>query len=63
MKGLKAEPGWRAAWVTRLNLLIEKSKPPARLVMPPSFGSTETMAPCASGTWASAQVPRVVGMT
>jgi hypothetical protein len=63
IKGLNDEPGWRAAWVARLNLLIEKSKPPERLVMAPSLGSTETTAPCASGTWASAQPPPFTGMT
>ena len=30
MKGLNDEPGWRHAWVTWLNLLRAKSKPPTR---------------------------------
>jgi hypothetical protein len=39
MKGLKLEPGWRQAWVTWLNLLRLKSKPPTRARMAPSVGS------------------------
>ena len=38
MKGLKAEPGWRCACVTWLNLLRSKSKPPTSDTMAPSFG-------------------------
>ncbi len=63
MNGLKDEPGCRNACVARLNLLVAKSKPPVRLLIAPSNGSTATTAPCASGICASAQVPAVVGMT
>ena len=38
MKGLNEEPGWRQAWVTWLNLLRLKSKPPTSAWIAPSSG-------------------------
>ena len=38
MKGLNDEPGWRHAWVTWLNLLRLKSKPPTSARIAPSVG-------------------------
>jgi hypothetical protein len=38
MKGLKLEPGCRQAWVTWLNLLLAKSKPPTRARIAPCAG-------------------------
>ena len=45
MKGLNEEPGWRQAWVTWLNLLRLKSKPPTRARIAPSCGSSEMKQP------------------
>jgi hypothetical protein len=53
MNGLKLDPGWRQAWVTRLNLLRLKSKPPTSAMMAPSFGFSETSAASTSGSCAS----------
>ena len=57
MKGLKLEPGWRHAWVTWLNLLREKSKPPASARIAPVRGSAEASAPSTSGSWVISQRP------
>src|SRR5690606_975621 len=54
-KGLKLDPGWRRAWVARLNLLAAKLKPPTSARRAPSSGSSETSADCACGTWASSK--------
>jgi hypothetical protein len=49
MKGLKLEPGWRQAWVTWLNLLRLKSKPPTSARIAPSTGLAATKAASTSG--------------
>ena len=51
--GLKFEPGWRFAWVARLNLDSSKPIPPTRARMAPCLGSNDTSADCALGTCAS----------
>ena len=51
--GLKFEPGWRFAWVARLNLDSSKPMPPTRARMAPCLGSNDTSADCALGTCAS----------
>src|SRR5574340_315059 len=53
MNGLKLEPGCRQAWVTWLNLLRLKSKPPTSAVMAPFFGLIATSAASTSGSCAS----------
>ncbi len=55
MNGLKFEPGWRSAWITRLNLLFVKSKPPTSAWTAPSRVAIETRAPSTFGTWAKRQ--------
>src|SRR3569623_878654 len=50
-KGLKAEPGWRVACTTRLNLLRKKSKPPTSASTAPSSGRRLTSAPSTWGNW------------
>src|SRR5256885_6849339 len=56
MKGLKAEPGWRQAWVTWLNLFFWKSKPPIRARKAPVWGTRATKAPSTSGSCVISQV-------
>ena len=55
MNGLKLEPGWRQAWVTRLNLFRLKSKPPTIARIAPSPVSADTNAACTSGTCVTSQ--------
>ena len=60
MKGLKLEPGWRQACVTRLNLLRSKSNPPTIARTAPSCVLMATRAACTSGSCAIAQLAGLV---
>ena len=57
MKGLKADPGWRQACVTWLNLFLSKSKPPTSARTAPVRGSIATSAPSTSGSCVSDHCP------
>src|SRR5678816_2959943 len=50
MKGLNDDPGCRHAWVTWLNLLRLKSKPPTSARTAPSCASSEMKADSTSGS-------------
>src|SRR3546814_10001206 len=53
--GLKLDPGWRRAWVARLNLLPAKLKPPTSERRAPFSGFRDTSAAWARGNWSSCQ--------
>src|SRR4029450_2288190 len=53
-KGLKEEPGWRSAWVVRLNWLFSKDQPPAMASTRPVAGSGGHPAPSTAGVAAPA---------
>ena len=61
MNGLKLEPGWRQACVTRLNLLRLKSKPPTSARIEPSARFAATSAACTSGSCAISHSPCRLG--
>ncbi|CFD93690.1 Uncharacterised protein [Bordetella pertussis] len=50
------EPGWRHAWVTRLNEPRWKSKPPIMALIAPSAGDIDTRAACSAGMLMISQV-------
>ncbi|MNM92584.1 hypothetical protein D3C81_1049220 [compost metagenome] len=58
--GLKLEPGWRRAWVARLNLLPAKLKPPTSARNAPVSASSETSDAWPRGIWSISHSPSLL---
>src|SRR2546428_12072808 len=59
--GLKVEPGWRIAWVARLDLESAKSRPPTMARTYPLLVSIATRAPWRDGVGGPGAPPAPLG--